>query len=190
MERWRTPIVERRARMTIQMQCYVGMEFRVSRKVVSHDASAVRSFEVNIIPPAPTELPHVSPARKLCRGPWRCDTPASRAETTKNSSHPFPFSLKTPSLSIHYTNLKSTPFTMDHSHMDHSHMDHGHEGHNMPGMDHGHKCNMNVWLLAISVLSQEANGANRCCSHGLQKTFALCSMTGMSAALARCHASI
>ena len=42
--------------------------------------------------------------------------------------------------------------------MDHSHMDHGHEGHNMPGMDHGHKCNMNVWLLAISVLSQEANG--------------------------------
>ena len=34
---------------------------------------------------------------------------------------------------------------MDHSHMDHSHMDHGdHAGHNMPGMDHGPKCNMNV----------------------------------------------
>ena len=71
MERWRTPIVERRVRMMIQMQCYVGMEFRVSRKVVSQDASAVRSFEVNIIPPAPTELPHVSPARKLCRDATR-----------------------------------------------------------------------------------------------------------------------
>jgi copper transporter 1 len=23
-------------------------------------------------------------------------------------------------------------------------MDHGHMGHDMPGMDHGHKCNMNV----------------------------------------------
>ncbi|KAL5391164.1 hypothetical protein PMIN02_006686 [Paraphaeosphaeria minitans] len=29
--------------------------------------------------------------------------------------------------------------------MDHSHMDHGgHEGHNMPGMDHGPQCNMNM----------------------------------------------
>jgi copper transporter 1 len=28
---------------------------------------------------------------------------------------------------------------MDHGHMDHGGMDHG-----MPGMDHGHKCNMNV----------------------------------------------
>ncbi|KAF1975199.1 Ctr-domain-containing protein [Bimuria novae-zelandiae CBS 107.79] len=29
--------------------------------------------------------------------------------------------------------------------MDHSHMDHGdHSGHNMPGMDHGPKCNMNM----------------------------------------------
>jgi len=28
--------------------------------------------------------------------------------------------------------------------MDHSHMDHGHMGHDMPGMDHGPKCNMNV----------------------------------------------
>jgi copper transporter 1 len=28
--------------------------------------------------------------------------------------------------------------------MDHSHMDHGHMGHDMPGMDHGAKCSMNV----------------------------------------------
>ncbi|KAF2627956.1 Ctr copper transporter [Macroventuria anomochaeta] len=28
--------------------------------------------------------------------------------------------------------------------MDHSHMDHGHMDHNMPGMDPGHKCNMNM----------------------------------------------
>lgn len=34
---------------------------------------------------------------------------------------------------------------MDHSGMDHGGMDHG--GHNMPGMDHGHKCNMNVRFL-------------------------------------------
>ncbi|OAL56048.1 Ctr-domain-containing protein [Pyrenochaeta sp. DS3sAY3a] len=36
---------------------------------------------------------------------------------------------------------------MSHAHMDHSGMDHGgmdHGGHNMPGMDHGHKCNMNM----------------------------------------------
>lgn len=33
---------------------------------------------------------------------------------------------------------------MDHSHMDHGHMDHGHMDHGMPGMDQGHKCNMNV----------------------------------------------
>ncbi|PSN63458.1 Ctr copper transporter [Corynespora cassiicola Philippines] len=29
---------------------------------------------------------------------------------------------------------------MDHSHMDHGHMDHG----DMPGMDHGHTCSMNM----------------------------------------------
>jgi hypothetical protein len=28
--------------------------------------------------------------------------------------------------------------------MDHSHMNHGDMGHDMPGMDHGHQCNMNV----------------------------------------------
>ncbi|CAI6331528.1 unnamed protein product [Periconia digitata] len=34
---------------------------------------------------------------------------------------------------------------MDHSKMDHGHMDHGgHGGHDMPGMDHGMKCNMNM----------------------------------------------
>jgi copper transporter 1 len=44
---------------------------------------------------------------------------------------------------------------MDHSHMDHSHMDHGgHGGHDMPGMDHGPKCNMNVgfhWPSSMSI---------------------------------------
>jgi len=28
--------------------------------------------------------------------------------------------------------------------MDHSHMDHGHMGHDLPGMDDGAQCNMNV----------------------------------------------
>ncbi|KAF1932316.1 Ctr copper transporter [Didymella exigua CBS 183.55] len=28
--------------------------------------------------------------------------------------------------------------------MDHGHMDHGHMDHDMPGMDQGHKCNMNM----------------------------------------------
>ena len=46
---------------------------------------------------------------------------------------------------------------MDHSHMDHGHMDHGGMDHGMPGMDHGHKCNMNVRLhpsLLVSILKR------------------------------------
>ena len=46
---------------------------------------------------------------------------------------------------------------MDHGHMDHGGMDHG-----MPGMDHGHKCNMNVrWTvcaLAIELQDMEWHG--------------------------------
>lgn len=39
---------------------------------------------------------------------------------------------------------------MDHAHMDHGHMDHG--DHGMPGMDHGHTCNMNVRYALRSLL--------------------------------------
>ena len=51
---------------------------------------------------------------------------------------------------------------MDHSHMDHGHMDHGGMDHGMPGMDHGHKCNMNVrctvYALAIELQDTEWHG--------------------------------
>jgi hypothetical protein len=102
-------------------------------------------------------------------GPWRrCETCSCSGVTRRDGATRV---IRTaPSLRSCSTFLNNLPpedrqqlyKKMDHSHMDHGHMDHGGMDHGMPGMDHGHKCNMNVrctvYALAMELQDTERHG--------------------------------